>query len=298
MRGRRLPLSLAILGILGFGGCASGGRFESPLRAWERSAVYQPMPYSDKKYGHSPDDVEDIWFAADDGTRLHGWYFESPAPKAAVLYAHGNAGNVSDLWPVLENLRSHHDLSVLAFDYRGYGRSEGVPSESGVLSDARAARACLAKRAGVTEGDIVLMGRSLGGGVVVDLASHDGARGLILESTFTSLPEVAGRQIRWLPVGWLMQNRFDSLAKIGRYQGPLLQSHGNADRLIPYEMGQQLFAAAPGPKQFVTIPGGDHNDSQSGEYYQALDTFIASLPRATPQPAAHGLGAPDAGEGT
>ena len=149
-------------------------------------------------------------------------------------------------------------LSVMTFDYRGYGRSEGSPDEAGILQDARAARAWLAAREGIPESEIVLMGRSLGGGVMVDLA--------------------AAETTPWIPAKLLMRNRLDSLAKIGHYRGPLLQSHGDADRLIPYELGQELFAAANEPKHFITIPAGDHNDPQTPEYYRALEEFLAALP--------------------
>ena len=265
------------------GGCSSlPAKVQSPLARLEQQMIYQPPETSPWAYAMGGTQFEDAHFAAADGTRLHGWYVSHPQPRAVVLYAHGNGENVGNLHELLLDLRDKHQLSVMAFDYRGFGHSEGQPSEAGVLSDARAARTWLAKRTGLLENEIVLMGRSLGGGVMVDLAAHDGARGLILESTFTSLPEVAARQVRWLPVGWIMQNRFDSLAKIGQYQGPLLESHGDADRLIPYEMAQRLFAAAPGPKQFVTIPGGDHNDPQTDEYYKALDEFIGSLPTERP----------------
>jgi hypothetical protein len=130
----------------------------------------------------------------------------------------------------------------------------------------------------VKEHDIVLMGRSLGGGVVVDLAAQDGARGLILASTFTSLPDVGKHHMPFLPVGWLMSNRFDSVTKIASYEGPLLQSHGDADEIIPFQLGLQLHAAAPGPKRMIVIPGGRHNDLQTEQWRNALDEFIESLP--------------------
>ncbi|MBS0207327.1 MAG: alpha/beta hydrolase [Planctomycetes bacterium] len=222
--------------------------------------------------------MEDAWFESADGTALHGWLARCAEPRAVVLYCHGNAGNISYLRSMLEDLTLNHQLTVLAFDYRGYGRSEGIPNEQGILDDARAARAWLAEHAGIGEREIVLMGRSLGGGVAVDLAAKDGARGLILESTFTSMPEVAAEHVKVLPLRSVMRTRLNSLAKIADYHGPLLQSHGDADRLIPYAMGRKLHEAAPGPKRFVTITGGDHNDAQSTEYFQALDEFIASLP--------------------
>jgi hypothetical protein len=137
--------------------------------------------------------VEDAWFRAPDGVRLNGWYAEAAQPRAVVLYAEGNAGNITGRRWVLGLLRDRLRCSVLVFDYRGYGRSEGSPSIPGILSDARAARRWLAERAGVTEGDIVLVGHSLGGAVAVDLAAHEGTRGLVLESTFSNLADVAER---------------------------------------------------------------------------------------------------------
>jgi fermentation-respiration switch protein FrsA (DUF1100 family) len=121
------------------------------------------------------------------------------------------------------------------------------------------------------------MGRSLGGGVAVDLAAADGARALVLESTFTTLPEAGHSLVPWLPVRTLMQAQFNSLAKIGKYHGPLLQSHGTADRLVPYALGRQLFDAANEPKEFVDIPGGGHNDLPTEPYYSALRAFLDKL---------------------
>jgi fermentation-respiration switch protein FrsA (DUF1100 family) len=168
----------------------------------------------------------------------------------------------------------------MAFDYRGYGRSEGAPTETGVLDDARAARAWLADRAGMRAADLVLFGESLGGAIVVDLASADGARGLILENTFSTLQDMAAFHYPWLPTKLLMRSRFDSVAKIGHYHGPLLQVHGDADTIIPIELGRRLFDAANEPKQFIVIPGGDHNDPRKPAFYAALDRYLQQLPNA------------------
>ncbi len=231
-------------------------------------------------------EFEDAHFQAEDGTRLHGWYLEHPRPRAVVLFAHGNAGNLSHRVGLVEELRRRLRVTVLIFDYRGYGKSEGSPSEQGILQDARAARGWLARRAGVPEHQIVLLGRSLGGGVMVDLAARDGACALVLDSTFTSLPDVGAWHYPWLPVRWLMRTRLDSLSKIRSYRGPLLQFHGDSDRIVPYELGRRLFEAAPGsPKRFVTLPGHDHNDPLPELFFRELDRFLDRLATGKDQPA-------------
>lgn len=222
--------------------------------------------------------VERVRFEADDGTQLHGWFLEHPQPRAVLMFACGNAGNISHRAERFAHLRDAHRVSLLAFDYRGYGLSAGKPHERGLLLDARAARRWLAERTGVKETDIVLMGESLGGGVMVDLAARDGARGLILERTFTSLPDVGAYHYSFIPVRLLMRNRLDSRSKIGDYHGPLLICHGDADEIIPLSMGQRLFEAANEPKRFVLLPGLGHNDPLPGEWDEALDVFLASLP--------------------
>ncbi|MGE0606171.1 MAG: alpha/beta hydrolase [Pirellulales bacterium] len=220
--------------------------------------------------------VEDANFAAADGTQLHGWYVPHDQPRAYVLFSHGNGGNLTNRWQMLGQLHQL-GLAVLIYDYRGYGRSQNSPpNEARILADARAAQAWLCTRAGISPKDVVHLGESLGGGVAVDLAANDGARGLILLSTFTSLPEIAARHYPFFPVRFLMRNRLDSLSKIGRYQGPLLSAHGDTDDLVPYEFGRRLFDAAPGRKQFVTMSGYGHNEDPP-EFYRAVDTFIAEL---------------------
>jgi fermentation-respiration switch protein FrsA (DUF1100 family) len=272
MRHFRLGIWAVAAGLFG-SGCAS----LSPLTTLEHRLAFVPLRYPLGDWQPTDLQPEDAWFTAADGTRLHGWYVEHPWPRAVVLFCHGNAGNITYLASMLNGLRRRYAVSVLAFDYRGYGRSEGRPSEEGILQDARAARRWLARRARIAEQDIVLMGQSLGGAVAIDLA-RDGARGLILASTFTSFPDVAQSHVI-VPVKALTTLEFNSLEKIRQYRGPVLISHGDADEVVPFDHGLALYDAAPGPKRFVRIPRGRHNDKLPGEYWETLDVFLSTLPQ-------------------
>ena len=296
---KRLIAAVALFGLVTNAGCSDGSKAPS---ASSQSAVeildLTPVPASQMAKRRTLDELllfyptkypagnwkphglafEDAWFSAEDGTRLHGWYCPCDNPRAVVLIAHGNAGNLSFLNGQVKYFLEDLRVSTLVFDYRGYGRSEGDPNVEGIIQDARAARTFLAHRAEVGLSDIVLMGRSLGGAVVVQLAAEVPPRGLILESTFSSFRDVAAHHYPRL--AWLVPaTKLNSIAQLSRYDGPLLQSHGDADRTIPYELGLKLFEAAKGPKQFVRIPGGDHNDPQSSEYLQRLEQFVANLPQ-------------------
>lgn len=256
-----------------------------PILAWlfvvvaamflENSLIYFPAVYPEGDWNPAGLPVEDAWFQAADGTRLHGWYVPKENARAAVLFCHGNGGNITHRVDALTMLNRRAAVSVLIFDYRGYGRSEGKPSEAGVLADARAARAWLAAREKIAEADIVLLGESLGGAVAVDLAARDGARVLVLESTFSSLPDVAAYHYPFLPVRWAMRSQFDAVGKIGMYHGPLFQAHGDVDTIVPLQFGRHLFEAANEPKQFLPLPGHDHNDPMPAEFYEAVAVFLS-----------------------
>ena len=272
----RLAIYFLLL-CLASSGCAFMGPY-SPTAGLERRGIFQPAKYPAGDWQPTAVLVQDAHFAAADGTRLHGWYVRHPQPVGHALLLHGNAGNVTLLAETLRTLNRRHNLAVLALDYRGFGKSEGVPSEQGLYQDARAARRWLAETCGIAEGDVILMGVSLGGAVAVDLAATDGCRGLVLASTFTSLPDVAQHHQPWLPAKLALSTRFDSLTKIKDYRGPLLLAHGDADEVVPYRHGLELYAAAPGPKRLFTNQGGKHNDPQPEEYRVALDQFLRELP--------------------
>ena len=251
----------------------------------EESMIFFPSKYPQGIWKPGGLPFEDAEFQAADGTKLHGWYVPHEHSTATVLFLHGNAGNITDRVDSLERLHEVVGASVLIFDYRGYGRSAGKPSEKGIMADARAARAWLAKKENIPEREIVMMGESLGGGVAVDLAAADGARALVLISTFNRLPDVAAYHYPYFPVRLLMRTKFDSESKIPNYRGPLLQFHGRDDTIVPFRFGKKLFDAANEPKELVVSERHDHNDYVPTSFYEKLKKFLDGLPHEqTPQP--------------
>ncbi len=244
----------------------------------ERALIYVPT----RELAGTPASLglayQEVWFQAEDGVRLHGWLIPGPRP-VTLLWFHGNAGNISHR---LDNIRQIHDrlgIAVFIFDYRGYGRSDGSPTEAGLYRDARAAREALVGSLGVPPGQIVYFGRSLGAAVALDLALTHPPFGLILESPFLSVQAMANRTLPGS--GFLFKTRFDSLAKIRRLRIPLLVAHGESDEVVPHEHGRRLFEAASEPKAFYTIPGARHNDTYlvgGSEYWEAWRKFLDGLP--------------------
>jgi len=218
---------------------------------------------------------EEVRFVSVDGTKLHGWFVPHPQSKRAILYCHGNGNQVADNVDLMARLRDRLQASVMIFDYRGYGRSDGTPHEEGLVADGLAAQRWLADRMGIATEDILVMGRSIGGGVAVAIAADQGARALVLESTFSRMVDVAAQYYPWLPIRLLMRNRYDSIARIQKYSGPVFQSHGTADSIVPIAFAHKLYDAIPtDAKQFYELPGFGHNDYPQEEYYTALSKFL------------------------
>jgi fermentation-respiration switch protein FrsA (DUF1100 family) len=201
----------------------------------------------------------DLEIATQDGERLHGWWIPARGRAAGhVLLCHGNAGNVGDRITHAALLTAA-GFDVMLFDYRGYGRSSGRPSEQGTHRDARAARAALLARPGVDPERVLYLGESLGGAVALALALEAPPAGLVLQSTFTSVRDMAKRHYPFIP-GSLVPDAYPSLARIDSLQAPLLVIHGERDAIVPPMHGDELFAAAPEPRRLHRVAGAGHND--------------------------------------
>jgi pimeloyl-ACP methyl ester carboxylesterase len=200
---------------------------------------------------------EELAIATDDGERLHGWWVPSGADDARhVLLCHGNGGNVSDRVPHIAHLNAA-GFDVLAFDYRGYGRSTGRPSEAGTYRDARAARRALLERADPDR--VLYLGESLGAAVALELAHHHPPAGLILQSPFTSIRDMARLHYPVVPRA-LVPDAYPSLRLIRQLAIPLLVLHGERDDIVPLLHGEELYEAATCPKRLVRFPHAGHND--------------------------------------
>ncbi|MCG8449195.1 MAG: alpha/beta hydrolase [Pirellulales bacterium] len=248
------------------------------IRLIERWLVFPAPPRGAADWNPTDLSFEDVFFSAADGTRLHGWYVPHPEPRAEVLYCHGNGEHVALLAKRLQILNERIGVSVFAWDYRGYGKSAGKPHETNVIPDARAAQLWLANRVDGKAEDLVILGRSLGGAVTVALAAEFPVRGLVLDRTFSRLTDAAAHNFPWLPLRFFMRNRFSSVERIRNYHGPLLQTHGTADEVVPLAQGRQLFDAAPSvQKRFIEVRDGNHNGPLPEHCYEALIEFLDSL---------------------
>jgi fermentation-respiration switch protein FrsA (DUF1100 family) len=231
--------------------------------------------------------IGDCWLRAEDGVHLHGWFCkrgrkgstttEHPAPEMVFLFFHGNGGNLTHRCDMLAKLVTL-PVEVFIVDYRGYGRSEGRASEEGLYLDARAAWNFLVSERAVQPESIVIFGKSLGGAVAVDLATRVEPAGLIIQSSFTSIPDMAKRMIPILP-RFFIRTQMDSVSKVSRIDCPKLFIHSPVDEVVPYELGRRLFEAASEPKEFYEVPSAPHNETYlvGGEaYLGALRRFVRS----------------------
>ena len=251
-----------------FGGCRIEDKF-----------IFHPDTVNARDPSHVGLSFENIFFNTQDGIRIHGWFIPHQEARATLVWFHGNAGNISDR---LLNIKLLHDrikINIFIFDYRGYGQSEGTASEIGTYLDGEAAIKYLLGRDDAATHRLILFGRSLGAAVAAEMAIRFTSLGLILESPFVSIREMAQAIFPSLPIAWLLRTRYDTLEKVRRVKTPIMVLHGDHDATVPFAQGKRVFEAAPQPKRFYRIVGASHNDTfvvGGEEYYGALREFIES----------------------
>ncbi|MEM7455981.1 MAG: alpha/beta hydrolase [Planctomycetota bacterium] len=246
------------------------------LAIFENSLVYPGSKYPRGDWEPAGFQFEEVLFESSDNTQLCGWYLPREDATETVLLCHGNAENAAQASQYMgDQLREKLNANVFVFDYRGYGKSEGKPNEPGVLADSEAALEWLCNRENLQPAQVIICGHSLGGGPAVHLASKSGAKALIIQQSFNSIVAAAKAQYPWVPVGWLMKNRYPSDEKIKNYDGPVFCSHGDADRVVAFECGRQLFeASTSNRKMFFRREGLGHYDPYYPEYWDALTGFL------------------------
>ncbi|NQT90161.1 MAG: alpha/beta hydrolase [Candidatus Omnitrophica bacterium] len=244
------------------------------IRYIERHSIYFPVREIELDPSAMGLSYEDVDFEASDGVKLNGWFIPCEHARDTLLFFHGNAGNISHR---LEKITVFNKMGLNLFiiDYRGYGKSEGAPSEEGLYKDAEAAYLYLAEQRNISPDHIILYGSSLGGAVAIDLASRYKVKALITEEAFSSVKDMAKEIYPFLP-SFAFQSKFDSVSKIARVKAPKLIIHSVDDEIVPFALGEKLYEAAAPPKEFLKVKGG-HNTVflDSGEQLRsALATFL------------------------
>jgi fermentation-respiration switch protein FrsA (DUF1100 family) len=248
------------------------------LRArFQKNQLFNPTRYPDGEWDSKHDlPCQDVWLTSADGTRLHGWWIETPRSLATVMYCHGNAGCIVDRVEIFALLR-RLKVNVFAFDYRGFGKSEGSPSPDGIFMDVRAAIDHVTGDLGVPPSRLILFGHSMGGAVAIDGAvNRPDIAGLVVQSTFTDINDMARHFYPGIPMHLIARNEIRSIEKVPDLRMPKLFIHGTEDVTIPFHMGERLYAAAAGPKAWYPVRGADHSDLHlhgKMAYFRVLTRF-------------------------
>ncbi|MEI7997883.1 MAG: alpha/beta hydrolase [Candidatus Omnitrophota bacterium] len=241
------------------------------IKFLERTAVFFPGKYIDSTPSHAGLSFEDLYLTTVDHIKINAWFVKASSDASTIIFAHGNAGTMSDR---VMRIKFLHDLgfNVLIFDYRGYGRSQGEPTEKGIYLDAQAAYDYLQTRMDINHERIIAYGASLGGVVMIDLATQKRFAALVVESSFTSAADMALRYYPLLP-SFMLSIKLDSLSKINKITIPKLFLHSAEDQTVPFSMGQKLYTKAANPKSFLLIHGG-HNDGALMSDTKAKESFL------------------------
>lgn len=242
--------------------------------AYQRDLIYRPDQIARVQPSYYPmlAGVQEIELKTSDGLKVYAWYAPAPPGRPTVAVFHGNGGSLRSQRYRLSYFKEA-GMGVLVLGYRGYAGSDGWPSEEGLYTDARTAIAWLNAN-GVADSSIVLYGESLGTGVASKMATEHKVAAVVLESPYTSLIDVAAWQFPYIPVRWLMWDRFDTLSRIGEVSAPVLVMHGDKDVVVPQDFGRQVFAAAKAPKESLWLEGRGHNEIFDNGGFTTAREFI------------------------
>jgi fermentation-respiration switch protein FrsA (DUF1100 family) len=243
----------------------------------ENTLVYQPVPGA-KTYEPPPAPIQDLELAMPDGSKIHARWAPHPKATGAVLYCHGNGGNIELYGKAVREIWDSLNESVLIVDYPGYGYSQGAPSEQGCYVAGETAYQWLTQTQKVPAGRVLLMGESVGGGVAIDLASRHDHRALILVRTFTSIADVADDQFPLLFSAPLVTNHFNNLDKIPLCKQPVFIAQADKDYTVPFRHGQRLLQACTAPAELYVLRGLGHNDPLPADFYVTLRRFLGKVP--------------------
>ena len=244
------------------------------LLALERLFIFVPSTAAQSWHEKPDPRIEDVTLHAATGETMHAWWLPQPGANGVLHYSHGNAGNLSHRGPGLLRWTSELNVSVLIYDYPGYGRSQGRANEENCYAAAEAAYQWLTDVQNVEPRQVLLLGASLGASMAVEMARQHDNRALILIKPFSSIPDMAQARFPWLPARYFVRHKFDNVAKIRDCHRPVFIVHGTADTVIPYRLGKRLYEAANEPKEFVTLDGHDHDTSLPGDFFQQLRGFL------------------------
>lgn len=247
------------------------------LLGFENKLVYHPLTAA--AYWSPPQGIqrEELTLKSSTGDDIHAWWCPDSKAHFTILFSHGNAGNLSGHAWVIPEMRSRFPCNVLIYDYPGFGKSTGSPSETGCYAAACTAYSWLRDQKHIPPEKLILMGQSLGCAMACELAKKKDHRALVLLSPFTSIRDVGQEMMPLFPVRWLMQHHYDNRTKLEHYKQPLLVAHSTADEVIPFHHGKELYeAAGTRDKKFIIIQGQGHNDF-SIPFFEAMKTFLEKL---------------------
>lgn len=251
------------------------------LESLVRSLLYYPVRLPrDAPPPSAARGALEVWISISDGNEIHGLHWPAPEGRPTILFFHGNAQSVFE-WALIREELVPLDCGLLLVDYPGYGKSAGSPSESALYAAGQATYTWLTREKGVTPQQIIVMGKSLGGGVGSKVVLENPAKGLILESTFSSIPAVAKNLFPFVPVStFIKSERYDTLSRLGDIHVPVLVVHGTNDEVVPFPQGQAVYDAANEPKQFYIVEHAGHNDVSyvaGAQYGRVLRVWLDGL---------------------